>query len=116
MTLPIATETIVEMYLDEQMTEQQIATRLGCSQQTIGARLRKAGISVRKSNKLHLYRRIKPHLPVLFAMAKDMRRRRKTMAEFVIDPRKPDAERVKMAERLVLINREIAALEVVTRK
>ena len=116
MTLPIATETIVEMYLDEQMTEQQIAVKLGCSQQMVGARLRKAGVSVRKSNKLHLYRRIKPHLPVLFGLVKEMRRRRKIMAEFVVDPRNLDCERVKMAEKLVMINREIAALEVVVRK
>lgn len=116
MTLPIATETIVSLYLDDQMTEQEIATKLGCSQQTVGYRLRKAGVSLRKTNKRNLYRALKPHLPVLVAMVRDMRRRRKAMAEFVIDTSKKDSERAKMAESLVRINREIAALEVVTRK
>jgi hypothetical protein len=116
MTLPIATETIVAMYLEDRMTEQQIATQLGCSQQMVGVRLRKAGVSVRKSNKRYLHRELKLHMPVLLGLVKEMRRRRKTLAEFVVDPRNPDAERVEMAERLVLINREIAALEVVVRK
>ncbi len=116
MTLPIATETIVEMYLDEQMTEQQIAKKLGCSQQMVGYRLRKAGVSLRRTNKRYLHRDIKPHIPVLLGLTRELRKRRKTLAEFVIDPRNPDSERVKMAEKLVLINREIAALEVVTRK
>lgn len=116
MTLPIATETIVSMYLDEQMTEQKIASKLGCSQQMVGYRLRKAGVSLRRTNKRYLHTRIKPHLPILIGMVREMRRRRKTMAEFVVDPRNPDSERISMAESLVLINREIAALEVVVRK
>lgn len=116
MTLPIATETIVGLYLDQQMTEQQIASQLGCSQQTVGYRLRKAGVSLRRTNKKKLYRNLRPHLPVLVAMVSDMRRRRKAMAEFVVDTTNRDSERAKMAESLVLINREIAALEVVTRK
>lgn len=116
MTLPIATETIVGLYLDQQMTEQQIAAKLGCSQQTVGYRLRKAGVSLRRTNKRQLYRNLKPHIPVLLAMTRDMRKRRRAMAEYVVDPMNPDAERAKMAERLVVINREIAALEVVTRK
>jgi Sigma-70, region 4. len=116
MTLPIKTETIVEMYLDEQMTEQQIATKLGCSQQMVGARLRKAGVSLRRTNKRYLHREIKPHIPVLLAMVRGMRARRRTMAEFVVDPRNPDAERAAMAEKLVVINREIKAMEIVVRK
>jgi predicted transcriptional regulator len=115
-TLPIATETIVGLYIDKQMTEQEIAKELGCSQQMVGYRLRKAGVSLRRSNKRYLHARIKPHMPVLLGMVKEMKKRRKSLADFVVDPRNPDAERVKMAESLVLINREIAALEVVTRK
>lgn len=116
MTLPIATETIVGLYLDDQMTEQEIASKLGCSQQFVWCRLKRAGVSVRRSNKKNLYADLKPHLPVLIGMIRDMRKRRKAMAEFAVDPRNPDSERVLMAERLVLINREIAALEVVVRK
>lgn len=116
MTLAIATETIVALYLEEQFTEQQIAKKLGCSQQTVGYRLRKAGVSLRRVNKRYLHRDIKPHIPVLLGLLRGMRRRRKTLAEFVVDPRNSDSERMKMAESLVLINREIAALEVVTRK
>lgn len=116
MTLPIATETIVGLYLEDRLSEQKIADRLGCSQQMVCYRLRKAGVLVRRSNKRHLYDRIKPHLPVLIAMTREMRKRRKAMAEFVVDPLKPDAERMKMAESLVLISREIAALEIVISK
>lgn len=116
MTLPIATETIVGMYLDEQMTEQQIAAKLGCSQQMVAYRLRKAGVSLKRTNKRYLHREIKPHIPVLLGLVRELRRRRKAMAEFVIDPSNGDSERVKMAESLVLINREIAALEIVVRK
>lgn len=116
MTLPIATETIVSMYRDQRMTEQQIASQLGCSQQMVGYRLRKAGVSQRRTNKRNLYGMLKPHLPVLLSMISDMRKRRKLMAEFVVDPRNSDSERVEMAENLVRINKEIKALEVVTRK
>ena len=116
MTLPIATETIVGLYLDEQMTEQQIAVKFGCSQQMVAYRLRKAGVSLRRTNKRYLHRELKPHIPVLLAMVRDMRARRKVIAEFVIDPRNPDTERVAMADALVRINREIKALEIVVRK
>lgn len=116
MTLPIATETIVALYLDERMTEQQIAKKLGCSQQTVGYRLRKAGVSLRRTNKRYLDRDIKPHVPVLLGLLRRLRKDRKDLAEFVIDPRNADGARVKMSEKLVMINREIAALEVVTRK
>jgi predicted DNA-binding protein YlxM (UPF0122 family) len=116
MTLPIATETIVELYLDQMMTEQQIANRLGCSQQTVGYRLRKAGVSLKRTNKLHMYRTLKPHLPVLRAMTKEMRKRRREIAEFVVDPRNPDKERKKQAEALVILNREIKAMEIVISK
>lgn len=116
MTLPISTELIVSMYVDERMAEQQIAARLGCSQQTVGYRLRKAGVSLRRTNKRKLYSDLKPHIPVLVSMVRDMRRRRKAMAEFVIDVTKKESERVKIAESLVLLNREITALEIVIRK
>lgn len=116
MTLPIPTETIVELYLEQMLTEQQIASRLGCSQQTVGYRLRKAGVSLKRSNKLHMYRTLKPHLPVLRAMTQEMRKRRRTIAEFVVDPRNPDKERRKQAEALVVLNREIKAMEIVISK
>lgn len=116
MTLPIATETIVSMYLDEQMTEQQIAIRLGCSQQMVAYRLRKAKVSLKRTNKRHLHRELKPHLPVLLSMVRDMRKRRKEIAEFVVDPRNTDTERIKMSELLVSLNREIQAMEIVVRK
>ena len=116
MTLPIATETIVELYLDHCLTEQQIANRLGCSQQTVGYRLRKAGVSLKRTNKLHMYRTLKPHLPVLRSMVLEMRKRRRVIAEFVVDPRNPDKERKAQAEALVVLNREIKAMEIVIRK
>jgi len=116
MTLPIATETIVTMYRDQRMTEQQIASQLGCSQQMVGYRLRKAGVSQRRTNKRHLYGMLKPHLPVLLSMIVDMRKRRKLMAEYIVDPRNPSHDRDRMSERLVTINREIAALEIVVMK
>lgn len=116
MTLPIATETIVTMYRDQRMTEQQIASQLGCSQQMVGYRLRKAGVSQRRTNKRYLHRELKPHIPALMGLMMYMLKRRKAMAEFVVDPRNPDTERVEMAENLVRINKEIKALEVVTRK
>lgn len=116
MTLPISTELIVSMYVDERMAEQQIATRLGCSQQTVGYRLRKAGVSLRRTNKRKLYSDLRPHIPVLVAMVRDMRRRRKAMADFIVDPTKKDSERARIAESLVVLNREIAALEIVVRK
>lgn len=116
MTLPIATETIVELYLDHCLTEQQIANRLGCSQQTVGYRLRKAGVSLKRTNKLHMYRTLKPHLPVLRAMVLEMRKRRRAIAEFVVDPRNPDKERKAQAEALVILNREIKAMEIVISK
>jgi len=116
MTLSIATETIVELYLEQMLTEQQIANRLGCSQQMVGYRLRKAGVSLKRTNKLHLYRTLKPHLPVLRAMVQEMRKRRRTMAEFVVDPRNPDKERREQAEALVVLNREIKAMEIVISK
>jgi len=116
MTLPIATETIVELYLEHHMTEQQIANRLGCSQQMVGYRLRKAGVALKRTNKLHLYRTLKPHLPVLRAMTCEMRKRRRELAQFVIDPRNPDGERRKQAEALVRLNKEITALEIVIHK
>lgn len=116
MTLPIATETIVALYLDEHLTEQQIAIRLGCSQQMVGYRLRKAGVSLKRTNKLHMYRTLKPHLPVLRAMTQEMRKRRRALAEFVVDPRNPDPERREQAEALVVLNREITAMEIIIRK
>lgn len=116
MTLPISTETIVELYRDERMTEQQIAIRLGCSQQMVGYRLRKAGVSLRRTNKRYLYREIKSHIPALLGLLRRMRKDRKCLAYFVVDPRNSDGERVKMSEKLVVINREIAALEIVVRK
>ena len=76
MTLPIATETIVELYLEQCLTEQQIANRLGCTQQFVSARLRRAGVSSRRSNKKRLYDTLKPHLPVLRGMVREMRKRR----------------------------------------
>lgn len=109
MTLPIDTQTIVSMYLDEMLTQQQIADRLGCTQQLVWARLKKAGVTLRKS-----LQHLKPHLPVLRSMLDEMRKRRRKMAEFVVDPRNPNRERAAMAERLVILNREIAAMEIVT--
>jgi hypothetical protein len=44
MTIPVATETIVGLYVDQLMTQQQIADHLGCCQQTVGNRLRRAGV------------------------------------------------------------------------
>ena len=116
MTLAIATEHIVELYIERQMTEQQIATQLGCSQQTVGYRLRKAGVSMRRTNKLRLYRTLKPHLAALRALTRELRARRRVIAEFVVDPRNPARERAAQAEALVRINREITALEIVTHK
>lgn len=116
MTLPIATETIVALYQNDQMSAPQIAEKLGCSAETVAYRLRKTGISLRRTNKRYLRDRIKPHIPVLLDMVKDMRRRRKALAEFVVDPRNPEAERNKAAEKLVRINAEIKALEIVVSK
>lgn len=116
MTLPISTETVVKLYVEDRMTEQQIAVRMMCSPQTVAYRLRKAGVLMRRTNKRYLRDRLKPHMPVLLSLVGDKRKERKALAEFVVDPRNPDAERKKAAENLVRINAEVKALEIVVSK
>ena len=116
MTLPIATETIVALYQNDQMSAPQIAAKLGCSPETVAYRLRKTGISLRRTNKRYLRDRLKPHMPVLLTLIGDKRKERKALAEFVVDPRSPDSERKKAAEKLVKINAEVKALEIVVSK
>lgn len=116
MTLPISTETIVKLYVEDRMPKSKIAEKFGCSHETIAYRLRSAGISLRRTNKRYLRDRLKPHMPALLALVGDKRKERKALAEFVVDPRNPDDERKKAAESLVRVNAEVKALEIVVSK